>query len=70
MEQVLWILLLIALVAVLGVLITGVTIFARGGETNRRYGHFMLNLRVGTQAVAIVLLGLLLLVHWLHSGSK
>ncbi len=70
MEHVLWILLLITLVAVLGVLITGVTIFARGGEMNRRYANFMLNLRVGTQAVAVLLLGLLLLVHWLHSGSK
>jgi hypothetical protein len=65
MELVLWILLVIALVAVFGVLITGVIIFARGGETNRRYGNFMMNLRVGTQAVAVLLLGLLLLLHWL-----
>jgi hypothetical protein len=70
MEHVLWILLMVALVAVFCVLVTGVTIFARGGEFNQRYGNFMLNLRVGTQAVAVVLLGLLLLVHWLHSGSK
>ena len=69
MDHILWILLVVALVAVLGVLITGVTIFARGGETNRRWGHFMLNLRVATQAVAVLILGAILLLHWLNAPS-
>ena len=67
LDHILWILLVITLVAVLGVLITGVTIFARGGETNRRYGNFMLNLRVAVQGVAVLILGLILLLHWLNS---
>ena len=70
MEHILWILLMVDLVVVLGVLLTGVTIFARGGEMNRRYGHFMLNLRVGTQAVGVALLGLILLLHWMKSPGQ
>jgi cytochrome b subunit of formate dehydrogenase len=70
MDRVLWILLVVALVAVFLVLVTGVTIFARGGEANRRYGNFMMNLRVGTQAVAVLILGAILLVHWLKSSSQ
>lgn len=66
MDHILWILLVITLVAVFCVLVTGVFIFARGGETNRRYGNFMMNLRVGTQAVAVLILGLMLLYHWLR----
>ncbi|HEY1720005.1 MAG TPA: HIG1 domain-containing protein [Magnetospirillaceae bacterium] len=69
MEHVLWILLVIALIAVVGVLAVGVFIFARGGERNDRWMTFMLNLRVGTQAVAVLLLGLILLLHWLHSPN-
>ncbi len=65
MEHVLWILLVIALGAVVLVLFTGVTVFVRGGETNRRHGNRLMNLRVATQGVAVLLLGLILLVHWL-----
>jgi hypothetical protein len=69
MDHILWIMLVIALVAVLGVLITGVTMFARGGEANRRHGHLMLNLRVAVQGVAVLILGAILLLHWI-SGAK
>ena len=69
MEHVLWILLVIVLVAVVLVLAAGVFIFARGGERNSKWMGFMLNLRVGVQAVAVLLLGLILLLHWLHSPS-
>ena len=55
-------LLVAALVAVFAVLLTGVIIFARGGETNRRWSLRLMNLRVGTQAVAVALLGLILLL--------
>lgn len=69
MEHVVWILLVVTLAAVFGVLVIGVMIFARGGETNRRYMGFMLNLRVGVQAVAVLLLAVLFLLHWLKSGT-
>lgn len=59
--NVLSVLLAIALAAVLGTLLTGVVVFSRGGEFNRRHGHRLMNLRVATQAVAVVLLGLLVL---------
>ena len=69
LDRILWIMLVVALGAVFCVLVAGVTIFARGGEFNRRYGNFMMNLRVGTQAVAVLILGVILLVHWLKSGG-
>jgi hypothetical protein len=63
MATVLSILLGLTLVAVVGVLMTGVFVFARGGETNRRWSNRLMNLRVATQAVAVAILGLLLLLH-------
>jgi hypothetical protein len=54
----------VALFAVLAVLLSGVTVFARGGETNRRWSLRLMNLRVVTQAVAILILGLLMLLHY------
>ena len=53
----------IALFGVLGVLLTGVVVFVRGGETNRRWGNRLMNLRVATQAVAVLLLGAIALLH-------
>jgi hypothetical protein len=53
----------IALLAVVGVLMTGVVVFARGGEVNRRWANRLMNLRVATQAVVVLLLGALMLVH-------
>ncbi len=55
------ILLSLSLLALLGVLATGIFTFARGGEFNEKYGNRLMNLRVATQAVAVVLLGLLVL---------
>jgi cytochrome b subunit of formate dehydrogenase len=69
MEHYLRILLYIALAAVLCVLITGVFIFARGGETNRRYSLFMMNMRVGVQAVVVLLLVAIYIVHRLAASS-
>lgn len=50
-----------AVAVVLGVLLTGVVIFARGGQINHRLGHRLMTLRVAAQAVAIALLGLMVL---------
>jgi hypothetical protein len=51
----------IALIAVLGVLMAGVVVFARGGEVNRRWGGRLMNLRVATQALLLLLLGILMI---------
>lgn len=62
---VLSILLGLAAAAVVGVLLTGVLVFARGGEINRRLSNRLMNLRVAGQAVAVLLLALLALAHWM-----
>ncbi|HLN23685.1 MAG TPA: HIG1 domain-containing protein [Patescibacteria group bacterium] len=56
----------LALVAVLIVLIAGVVVFASGGEVNRRYANRLMNLRVATQAVAVLILGLIVVLRALH----
>lgn len=61
MVIVLSILLGIAVAVVLGILLAGVLIVARGGEVNKRLSQRMMNLRVAAQAVAVGLLGLLVL---------
>ena len=50
----------IALAAVLIVLLTGVTLMARGGEANRKWSNKLMQLRVGIQTIAILLLGALM----------
>jgi len=52
----------LALAAVLIVLLTGVAVFVKGGETNNRWATKLMSLRVATQAVALVTIGLLLLL--------
>jgi hypothetical protein len=53
----------IGLLAVVCVLVTGVVVFARGGEANRRWANRLMNLRVATQAVVVLLLAALMLAH-------
>ena len=48
--------------AVVIVLLTGVAVFVKGGETNKRWSTKLMSLRVATQAVALVTIGLLLLL--------
>lgn len=52
---------------VLLVLLTGVTIFARGGETNRKWSNKIMRLRVVLQFVAIVLI--VLVVYFAKQGN-
>jgi hypothetical protein len=54
-------LLMIAMLAVLGVLVVGLIGFFRGGEFNRKYGNKLMRARVALQAVAVMLLVLILL---------
>lgn len=52
------ILIIIALLAVLGVLVTGIVSMFRGGEFNRKYGNKLMQLRVIMQLIAVLLIGL------------
>ena len=61
MVSVLSIFLALALAAVLAVLLAGVVVFSRGGAANDRWSNRLMNMRVATQAVAVLLLGLILL---------
>lgn len=55
-----------AVLLVLGILITGIIVFIRGGEANKKYGNLLMRLRVIAQAVA---LGLILLFILLSGGK-
>ena len=52
---------IIAMVAVLGALGTGLYAMTRGGEFNAKYGNRLMQLRVALQAVALLLFGLAML---------
>lgn len=67
MSQALLIIALIACFAVLGVLLFGVSSFARGGDFNRKYANKIMRLRIIAQAIAVVLI--LLAVWAMRSGS-
>lgn len=62
METLLVILLAISLLAVLGVLFTGLFAFVKGGEFHRKHGNRLMQLRVTAQAMAVVLVLLLVLI--------
>ena len=62
METILIILLAVSLLAVLGVLITGLVAFVKGGEFHRKHGNRLMQLRVTTQAIAVFIVLLLVLV--------
>ena len=51
------VLLMIAMLATAGVLLTGIAGFLRGGEFNAKYGNKLMQARVGLQLVAVLLLG-------------
>jgi hypothetical protein len=69
METFLSVLVIITLIAVLIVLGTGLVSFIVGGEFNRKYANKLMQLRVATQACAVLLLlAILLLRHFRHVG--
>lgn len=55
-------LIVIALLATLGVLFTGLISMARGGEFNRKYGNKLMRWRVLIQGSALILLAIALLL--------
>lgn len=50
------ILIVLALASVLGVLILGLVSMVRGCEVSQKYGNRLMQLRVGLQALAVVLI--------------
>lgn len=62
----LFILAAIACLIVLGVLLTGVGGFAKGGEFNKKHANRIMRYRIYAQAVAVALI---LLFVWLRGGS-
>jgi hypothetical protein len=62
METALHYLLLVALAAVLIVLGTGLVSFVIGGEFNRKYANKLMQLRVATQACAVLIIGAIVLL--------
>ena len=58
--------LIVLLIAVLGVLFTGIAGMLMGGEFNQKYGNKLMRARVLLQALAI---GLLLLLAMCHGKS-
>ncbi len=50
------------MMATVAVLVGGIIVMARGGETNRKYGNKMMVARVALQGAAIVLVVLLFAV--------
>lgn len=62
METILIILLSLSLLGVLGVLLTGLFAFVKGGEFHDKHGNRLMQMRVTLQGVAIVLVILLVMV--------
>jgi hypothetical protein len=60
MNTVLVVLLILSLIVVVGILIAGFVSMAKGGDFNRKYGNKLMRARVIAQAVALVLLALLM----------
>ncbi len=63
MESLLSALIVVALIAVLAVLATGIVAMLRGGEFNRKYGNKLMRARVAVQALAIALVVVLYLLN-------
>lgn len=54
--------LIAVMVSVVLVLVTGLVMMARGGEANKKYSTKLMVLRVGLQALALAVVGVLFLV--------
>ena len=57
MSPILITVMIVAMVAVVGVLFLGIFAMARGGKFNERYGNKLMRLRVVIQLVAVLILG-------------
>ena len=66
MNDPLFIVMAIAMLAVVGILMLGIGGFAKGGEFNRKHANRLMRYRTGAQFVAVLLI---LAVVWLRGGS-
>lgn len=64
MSDPLFVLVVIACLAVLVILMLGIGGFARGGDFNRKHANKIMRLRIAAQAVAVILI---LLYVWLRN---
>ena len=62
LEDPLFILVAIACLVVLGILLTGVGGFAKGGDFNKKHANKIMRWRIYAQAIAIVLILIFVLV--------
>lgn len=60
--EILGLLLPFLLLVVLGILIAGVVVMAKGGETSRKYSNKLMQARVLAQAAVIIVIVLLVLL--------
>ena len=61
----LFLVMIVAVGAVLGILLLGIGSFGRGGDFNRRNANRIMRWRIGAQAVAVAVI---LLYVWLRKG--
>ncbi|GGG71651.1 hypothetical protein GCM10011415_19440 [Salipiger pallidus] len=52
----------VAMIAVVAILLFGIGSFAKGGEFNKKYANKAMRWRIGAQAVAVVLIVLFVLL--------
>ena len=62
MSHAVFVVLIFILLATVGVLLLGLFSMARGGDFNRKYGNKLMRFRVAFQAVAILLVLVLILL--------
>ncbi len=66
LEDPLFIVMAVAMIAVVAILMLGIGGFAKGGEFNRKHANRLMRYRIAAQFVAVLLI---LLFVWLRGGS-
>jgi len=56
------VLVMIALIVTIGTLVMGVASMAHGGEYDHRHSHHLMSVRVGVQAIALLILAVAILL--------
>ena len=62
LQDPLFIIVVIAVLIVLGILLTGIGGFAKGGDFNKKHANRIMRYRIYAQAVAVVLILLFILI--------
>ena len=61
--EILSVLLLLLMMAIAGVLLTGIAGFIKGGAFNDKYGNALMRARVGLQFLAVIIIALIFFLH-------